>query len=181
MAFCSLNYLRYGEFCIAKFGNAHLTFYRLFVQEHVISPARRLDENWFGLQRTVKEWKLAPTVSSSPTAEMLYGISRKLIPNYCWFLFSALCLVFASLTGPIDLRVPLLTAIALVSLLVTLFGSVQWEFRYPFDPIFTAFTVHASHCLLTSLRKSRMALLSERISTLLRRLYAGLRRFKLAR
>ena len=69
----------------------------------------------------------------------------------------------------------------LVSLLVTLFGSVQWEFRYPFDPIFTAFTVHASHCLLTSLRKSRMALLSERISTLLRRLYAGLRRFKLAR
>ncbi len=323
VAFCSLNYLRYGEFCIAKFGNAHLPFYRLFVQEHVISPSngpaslrlasfvaekvltnpiyqeyeitqdvffrcstqrmfnsmvyalqkdgpaddfailrdaglesirqdlkgsllrylehlvtvfdyrdrkpfkisnlrdlarafvrertehysrytekglplptegdllpsmplfaaheRRRDENWFGLQRTVKEWKLAPTVSSSPAAEMLYEISRKLIPNYCWFLFGALCLFFASLTGPIDLRVPLLTAIALVSLLVTLFGSVQWEFRYPFDPIFTAFTVHASHCLLTSLRKSRMALLSERISTLLRRLHAGLRRFKLAR
>ena len=27
-----------AEFCIAKFGNAHLPFYRLFVQEHVISP-----------------------------------------------------------------------------------------------------------------------------------------------
>jgi hypothetical protein len=86
---------------------------------------------------------LTPTVSSSPAAEMLYGISRKLIPNYCWFLFGALSLVFASLTRPIDLRVPLLTAIALVSLLVTLFGPVQWEFRYPFGPIFTAFTVHA--------------------------------------
>ena len=88
----------------------------------------RRDENWFGLQRTVKEWKLAPAASSSPAAEMLYEISRKLIPNYCWFFFGALCLFFASLTGPIDLRVPLLTAIALVSLLVTLFGSVQWEF-----------------------------------------------------
>ena len=110
---------------------------------------------------------------------MLYGISRKLIPNYNWFLFGALCLLFASLTGPIDLRVPLLSAIALISLLVTLFGSVQWEFRYPFDPIFTAFTVHASHCLLASLRKSR--LLSECISALLRRLRAGFRRFKLAR
>ena len=86
---------------------------------------------------------MAPTGSSSPAAKMLYGISRKLIPNYCWFLFGALCSVFASLTGPIDLRVPLLTAIVLVSLLVTLFGSVPWEFRYPFDPIFTAFTVHA--------------------------------------
>jgi hypothetical protein len=38
VAFCSLNYLRYGEFCVARFGNAHLPFYRLFVQEHVISP-----------------------------------------------------------------------------------------------------------------------------------------------
>jgi hypothetical protein len=96
-------------------------------------------------------------------------------------LYGALCLFFASLTGTIDLRIPLLTAIALISLLVTLFGSVQWEFRYPFDPIFTAFTVHASHCLIASLRKSRMALLSERISASLRRLHAGLQRFKLAR
>jgi hypothetical protein len=38
LAFCSLNYLRYGEFCVARFGNAHLPFYRLFVQEHLISP-----------------------------------------------------------------------------------------------------------------------------------------------
>jgi hypothetical protein len=323
LAFCSVNYLRYGEFCVAELGNAHLPFYRLFVQEHVISPSNgpaslqlanfvaekvltnpiyqeyeitqdvffrcstqrmfnsliyafqengsaddfailrkagmesirqdlkgsllrylehlitvfdygdrkpirisnlrdfsrafvreraahysryaekglplptegdllpsmplfaakegRRNENWFGLQRAVSEWKLAPAASSSPVAEMLYGISRKLIPNYYWFLFSALCLVFASLTGPIDLRVPLLTAIALASLLVTLFGSVQWEFRYPFDPIFTAFTVHASHCLIVSLRKSRMALLSERVSALLRRLQTGFQRFKLAR
>jgi hypothetical protein len=129
----------------------------------------------------VKEWKLAPTGSSSPAAKMLYGISRKLIPNYCWFLFGALCSVFASLTGPIDLRVPLLTAIALVSLLVTLFGSVPWEFRYPFDPSLPHSPCTLSHCLLTNLRKSRMALLSERISRLLRRLYVGLRRFKLAR
>jgi hypothetical protein len=321
LAFSSLNYLRYGEFCVAKLGNAHLPFYRLFVQEHLISPSNgpaserlanfvaekvltnpiykeyeitldvffrcstqrmfnsliytfqkdgsaddfailrnagmesirqdlkgsllrylehliivfdyrdrkpfrisnlrdlsrafvrereqhyarytakglplptegdllpsmplfaacegRRDENWFGLQRAVKEWKVDPSASSSPTAEMLYGISRKLIPNYNWFLFGALCLFFASLTGPIDLRVPLLSGIALISLLVTLFGSVQWEFRYPFDPIFTAFTVHASHCLLARLRKSRF--LYERISALLRRLHAGFRRFKLAR
>ena len=38
LAFSSLNYLRYGEFCVAKLGNAHLPFYRLFVQEHLISP-----------------------------------------------------------------------------------------------------------------------------------------------
>ena len=323
LAFCSLNYLRYGEFCIAKLGNAHLPFYRLFVQEHVISPSNgpasgrlasfvaekvltkpiykeyeitqdvffrcstqrmfnsliyafqkegsaddfailrnaglesirrdlkgsllrylehlitvfdygdhkpfkisnlrdlsrafvrereeiyarytakglplptegdllpsmplfaahegRRDENWFGLQRAVREWKFAPAAFTSPTSERLYEISRKVIPNYYWFLFGALCLLFASLTGPVDWRVPLLTAFALISLLVTLFGSVQWEFRYPFDPIFTAFTVHASHCLLASLHKSRMALLTERIFALLRRLLAGLRRFKLAR
>ena len=35
---CSFNYFRYGEFCFAKLGDAHLPFYRLFVQEHVISP-----------------------------------------------------------------------------------------------------------------------------------------------
>ena len=38
LAMCSFNYLRYGEFCFAKLGDAHLPFYRLFVQEHVISP-----------------------------------------------------------------------------------------------------------------------------------------------
>lgn len=323
LAFCSLNYLRYGEFCVAKLGDAHLPFYRLFVQEHLISPSNgpaserlasfvaekvltnpiyqeheitldvffrcstqrmfnsliyafqedgsandfamlrdagmesirrdlkgsflrysehlitvfdyrdrkpfsisnlrdlsrafvrereqhyaryaakglplptegdllpsmplfaaregRQDQNWLGWQRVVREWKLRPSPAANPAAETLYGISRKLIPNYNWLLFGALCLLFASLTGPIDLRVPLLSAIALISLLVTLFGSVQWEFRYPFDPIFTAFTVHAFSCLLASLRKSRMALLSERISSLLRRLRAGFRRFKLAR
>ena len=39
LVICSFNYLRYGEFCIAKLGDAHLPFYRLFVQEHVISPS----------------------------------------------------------------------------------------------------------------------------------------------
>jgi hypothetical protein len=323
LAFCSLNYLRYGEFCVAKFGNAHLPFYRLFVQEHVISPndgpassrladfvaervltnpiyqryeitqdvffrcstqrmfnsviyafqkdgltddfamlrdagmesirrdlkgsllrylehlidvfeyhdrkrftisnlrdlsrsfvreraerysryaerglplptegdlvpsmplfaaheGRRI-ENWFGLKREVREWNLPPMASLSPTAERLYEISRKLIPNYLWFLLGALGLLFAALTGPIDVRVPLLTGIALISLLVTLFGSVQWEFRYPFDPIFTAFAMHACHSLLTSLRKSRLTLLADRFSTLWRRLRALVQRFKLAR
>jgi hypothetical protein len=312
LAFCSLNYLRYGEFCVAKFGNAHLPFYRLFVQERVISPGdgpassrladfvsrtvltnpiyqqyeitqdvffrcstqrmfnsiiyafqkdgraddfamlrdagmesirrdlkgsllrylehlidvfeyhdrkpftvsnlrelsrafarereerysryaekglplptegdlvpsmpifaahegRRI-ENWFGLKREVREWRLPPIASLSPTAERLYQISRKLIPNYLWFLFGALCLLFAALTGPIDVRVPLLTGIALISLLVTLFGSVQWEFRYPFDPIFTAFAMHASHCLFASIRKARTALRTSRFSTLWKRL-----------
>ena len=38
LALSSFNYLKYGEFCFAKLGDAHLPFYRLFVQEHVISP-----------------------------------------------------------------------------------------------------------------------------------------------
>ena len=38
LAMCSFNYFRYGEFCFAKLGDAHLPFYRLFVQERVISP-----------------------------------------------------------------------------------------------------------------------------------------------
>ena len=37
---------------------------------------------------------------------------------------------------------------------MTLFGSVQWEFRYPFDPIFTAFTLYAVRSLIGILRKS---------------------------
>jgi hypothetical protein len=323
LAFSALNYLRYGEFCIAKFGNGHLPFYRLFVQEHVISPSNgpaslrlatfvaervltnpiyqryeitpdvffrcstqrmfnstvyalqkhggaadfamlrdagfesirqdpkgsllrylehlitvfdhgsrklpnisnlrelgrafarerteryaryterglplptegdlvppmplfaahegRRSDNWFGLQSAVREWKLPPAASSRATAEMLHARSRKFIPNYYWFFFAALCLFFASLTAPVDLRIPSLTAIALISLLVTLFGSVQWEFRYPFDPIFTAFAVHASHCLAESLRKSRLALLAERICILLGRLCSALRGIKLVR
>ncbi|MGC2580008.1 MAG: hypothetical protein WA376_20755, partial [Terrimicrobiaceae bacterium] len=107
---------------------------------------------WFGLQREVKKWKLPSVASLSPASEALYEMSRKVIPNFLWFLFGAFFLVFAGLTGPIDIRVPLLTGFALISLLVTLFGSVQWEFRYPFDPIFTAFAVHACHCLSESLR-----------------------------
>jgi len=57
------------------------------------------------------------------------------------------------LAGPVDMRIPLLTGIALLGLLATLFGSVQWEFRYPFDPIFTAFALHAAYALLAWLRK----------------------------
>ena len=323
LAFSSLNYLRYGEFCVARFGSAHLPFYRLFVQEHMISPnhgpassrlagfvaekvltnpvyqqyeitqdvffrcstqrmfnsliyafqkdgqendfsilrdaglesiqsdfrgsllrylehlidvfdyrdrkrftisnlrdlsrafvrerserylryaekglpqptegdlvpsmplfaareGRRI-ENWFGLQREVKEWKLRSVAFLSPASEALYEMSRKVIPNFLWFLLGGAFLVFARLTGPIDIRVPLLTGIALISLLVTLFGSVQWEFRYPFDPIFTAFAVYACHCLSVSLRGSRLAILGDRLSTLLKRLSTPLQRFKLAR
>lgn len=138
-------------------------------------------ENWFGLQREVKEWKLRSVAFLSPASEALYEMSRKVIPNFLWFLLGGAFLVFARLTGPIDIRVPLLTGIALISLLVTLFGSVQWEFRYPFDPIFTAFAVYACHCLSVSLRGSRLAILGDRLSTLLKRLSTPLQRFKLAR
>ncbi len=323
LAFSSLNFLRYGEFCIAKFGNAHLPFYRLFVQEHVISPnngpassrlanfvgervltnpiyqqfeitldvffrcstqrmfnsmiyefqkdgladdftilrdagmesirqdpqgsllrylehlivvfdygdpkrpkisnlrelgrafererteryarytekglplptegdlipsmplfaARegRRQETWFGLQGAAQEWKLPAALSSRSTAETLHANSRRFIPNYYWFLFAALSLIFASLTGPVDLRVPFLTAIGLFTLLVTLFGSVQWEFRYPFDPIFTGFAVHASHCLFQSLGRPRLNILARRFSTLWRWLHSAVRGIKLVR
>jgi hypothetical protein len=321
IAFCTFNYLRYGEFCVAKLGDAHLPFYRLFVQEHLISPdngpasrqlaqfvdakiltnpvyaqyeitqdiffgcstqrmfnsliyavqkdgsgsdfallrqagmesiwsdpkgsllrylehlvtvfdyrdrkpfkisnlrdlsrafvrererlyaryaARglvlptegdllpptplfaahegRRRENWFGLQRAVKEWR----VSSPPSLpdEDLFEISRKLIPNYYWFLLAVLCLLGAGVTGPIDPRIPLLTTIALISLLVTLFGSVQWEFRYPFDPIFTAFTVHAIQCLIARIRNFQTAQRSARVLAPWKRLLTGFRRLKVAR
>lgn len=323
LAFSSLNYLRYGEFCLAALGDAHLPFYRLFVQEHVISPdngpaslslagfvaeklltdpvyqrheitqelffrcstqrmfnsliyafqkegsagdlsilrkaglesiwsdptgsllrylehllivfdhhdrrpfnisnlrdlsrafvrerdkhyarlaARGIDqptegdllparplfaareqrskENWFGLQRAVKEWKPPPSPPLDPTADALYDLSRKLIPNYYWFLGAAVGLFFASWAGPIDLRIPLLTAIALTSLLVTLFGSVQWEFRYPFDPIFTAFTLYAGWSLKGILRARRMAWLFQRCSTAWRKFSAFLGRREVVR
>jgi hypothetical protein len=323
LTFCSFNYLRYGEFCVAKLGDAHLPFYRLFVQEHVISPengpasrelaqlvdekiltsptyaqyeitrdvffrcstqrmfnslifafqkdgsngdfsllrktgwesiwhdprgsllrylehlvtvfdyrdrkpfkisnlrdiarafvrerdklyaryaakglalptegdlipstslfaaheGRRL-ENWLGLQRTVKEWRVSSTPPLSSPGGMLFEISRKLIPNYYWFLFGGLCLLLARLAGPVEMRIPLLTGIALISLLVTLFGSVQWEFRYPSDPIFTAFALYAAHGAAAWFRKFTPAYLSSRLAALRKRLAAGFRRLKLAR
>jgi hypothetical protein len=295
LAMCSLNYVRYGEFCFAKLGDAHLPFYRLFVQEHVISPENgpgsrqladfveakilstpvymeheittdiffrcstqrmfnslvyavqketgrydfdllrkagmesiwrdprgsllrylehletvfdyrdkktfkisdlrdisrsfvrqreeiyaryaakglalpsegdllpsmplfvanetRTQESWFPWPGEVQPWKVAATAAYSAPGGALFNISRKLIPNYCWFLFGALSLLLARLAGPVDMRIPLLTGIALLGLLATLFGSVQWEFRYPFDPIFTAFALHAAYALLAWLRK----------------------------
>jgi hypothetical protein len=294
LAMCSFNYFRYGEFCFAKLGDAHLPFYRLFVQEHVISPengpasqrladfveakilsspvyreheitrdiffrcstqrmfnsliyavqqeARRYDfdllrkagmesiwrdpvgsflrylehletvfdyrdkktfkisnlrdisrsfvrqreevyaryaakglvlpsegdllpptplfvatearshGSWLPWQLDVKPWKVSATPPYNAPGDILFNISRKLIPNFCWFLFGALSLLLARLAGPVDMRIPLLTGIALLGLLATLFGSVQWEFRYPFDPIFTAFALFAVHALLPLLR-----------------------------
>lgn len=319
VAFCSFNYFRYGEFCIAKLGEAHLPFYRLFVQEHVISPdngpasrqlaqfvdakilnnpiyvqyeithdiffrcstqrmfnsliyalqkdgsngdfgllrragmesiwhdprgsfLRYLDhlvtvfdygdrkrfkisnlrdisrafareraslysqyaamglslptegdllpstplfmahegrksENWFGWQRIVKPWRVSSRPPFSSPGDTLFEISRKLIPNYYWFLFGLFCLLVGRIAGPVDMRVPLLTGIALIGLLVTLFGSVQWEFRYPFDPIFTAFTLHAAHGPIAWIRKFRLA----KPSAPWKRLASGFRRLKLAR
>ena len=323
LVFCSFNYLRYGEFCIAKLGDAHLPFYRLFVQEHVISPSNgpasrqlaelvdasiltsplyaqyeitqdvffrcstqrmfnsliytvqkdelaggfallrkvgmeslwhdpggsflryvehlvtvfdygdrkrfkisnlrelgrafvrereklyahytakglalptegdlvpstplfaaregRRSDNWFGLKRTVKEWRISSPAPVISPGDGLFEVSRKLIPNFYWFLLGGLCLLVARLTGPVDLRIPLLTAIAMISLLATLFGSVQWEFRYPFDPIFTAFTVHAAHSSIAGLCGFCVAHPSARISALWRKLRTGLRGLKLAR
>jgi hypothetical protein len=145
------------------------------------SQEGRRSDNWFGLPMAVREWKLPALTWSPETAERLRASSRKFIPNYYWFLFGALGLLFASLTGPVDWRIPFLTAVSLISLLATLFGSVQWEFRYPFDPIFTAFAVHASFCLAKSLSRRRRSVLAERLSTLLRRAHARLRGLKLVR
>ena len=299
LAMCSFNYFRYGEFCFARLGDAHLPFYRLFVQEHVISPengpasrqladfveskiltnpvyvqheittdiffrcstqrmfnslvyalqkeasgydfgllrkagmesiwrdprgsllrflehletvfdyrdkkafkisnlrdlsrsfVRQREEvyaryaakglplpnegdllpstplfvanetksqgSWLPWQVDVKPWKVSATPPYNAPGDFLFNVSRKLIPNYCWFLFAAVGLLLARLAGPVDLRIPLLTAIALLGLLATLFGSVQWEFRYPFDPIFTAFALHGAYALLASLRKFWLA------------------------
>lgn len=38
IAFCSYNYVRYDQFAVAKLGNAHLPFYRLFVNAKIIRP-----------------------------------------------------------------------------------------------------------------------------------------------
>jgi hypothetical protein len=321
-AFCFFNQLRYGEFCVARLGDAHLPFYRLFVQEHRISPdngpasrelaqfvetkiltnpiyvqyeitrdiffrcstqrmfnslvytfqkegnstfsllqragmeslwhdpkgslLRYLDhlvtvfdyrdrkplkisdlrdigrafaqereklygyyaekrlalptegdlvppmplfleregrrhENWFGLKHTAKEWRVSTAAPLSSPGDTLFEISRKLIPNYYWFLFGALCLLMVRLAGPIDTRIPLLTAVALIGLLVTLFGSVQWEFRYPFDPLFTVFALHAAYTPCVWLRRSQLGQRFARHSGVWKTLVAGLRRLKLAR
>jgi hypothetical protein len=290
LAMCSFNYFRYGEFCFAKLGDAHLPFYRLFVQEQVISPengpasrqlsdfveakilstpvyvqheitrdiffrcstqrmfnsliyavqeeARRYDfdllrragmeaiwrdpigsllrylehletvfdyrdkktfkisnlrdlrrsfvrqreeayaryaakglalpsegdllpatplfvanetrrlGSWLPWQPDAKPWKVSATPPYNAPGDLLFDISRKLIPNFFWFFFGAFGLLLARLAGPVDLRIALLTGIALLGLLATLFGSVQWEFRYPFDPIFTAFALHGAYALL---------------------------------
>jgi hypothetical protein len=322
LAFCFFNQLRYGEFCIARLGDAHLPFYRLFVQEHRISPdngpasrqlaqfvetkiltnpiymqyeitrdiffrcstqrmfnslvytfqkegnstfsllqragveslwhdpkgslLRYLDhlvtvfdygarkplkisdlrdigrafarereklygyyaekrlalptegdlvppmplfleregrrhENWFGLKHTAKEWRVPTAAPLSSPGDTLFEISRKLIPNYYWFLFGALCLLMVRFAGPIDTRIPLLTAVALIGLLVTLFGSVQWEFRYPFDPLFTVFALHAAYTSCARLRRSQLGQGFPRLSGVWKTLVAGLRRLKLAR
>jgi hypothetical protein len=323
LAFSTFNYLRYGDFCIAKLGDAHLPFYRLFVQEHLISPDNgrasrqlaqfveekiltdpvylryeitqdvffrcstqrmfnsliyaiqqhgskvqftllrraaieslwhdprgsflrclehlitvfdyrdrkpfkisnlrdlshafvneratlytryaerglaqptegdllpstpffatlegRRTENWFGLQRDVNDWSVSSSASSNAAAETLFEMSRRFIPNYYWFLLGVLGLLVAGLTGPIDWRIPILTAIALLSLLITLFGSVQWEFRYPFDPIFTAFALHSAHGVIARIRSFTMAGSSAGLSPFWKRLVAGIRRLKLAR
>jgi hypothetical protein len=299
LAMCSFNYFRYGEFCFAKLGDAHLPFYRLFVQEQVISPengpaSRQLSDfveakilstpvyvqheitrdiffrcstqrmfnsliyavqeeargydfdllrragmesiwrdpigsllrylehletvfdyrdkktfkisnlrdlrrsfvqqreeayaryaakglalpsegdllpstplfvanetrtlgSWLPWQPDVKPWELSATPPYNAPGDLLFDISRKLIPNFFWFFFGAFGLLLARLAGPVDLRIALLTGIALLGLLTTLFGSVQWEFRYPFDPIFTAFALHGAYALLAWLPKFLLA------------------------
>ena len=142
--------------------------------------ARSKESGWPASAQS-KSGRPPPSPPLDPTADALYDLSRKLIPNYYWFLGAAVGLFFASWAGPIDLRIPLLTAIALTGLLVTLFGSVQWEFRYPFDPIFTAFTLYAGWSLKGILRARRMAWLFQRCSTAWRKFSAFLGRREVAR
>ena len=122
-----------------------------------VANETRMQGSWLPWQPDVKPWKVSETPPYNAPGDFLFNISRKLIPNYCWFLFGAFSLVLARLAGPIDLRIPLLTGIALLGLLATLFGSVQWEFRYPFDPIFTAFALYGAYGLLVALRKFLLA------------------------
>jgi hypothetical protein len=299
LAMCTFNYCRYGEFCFAKLGDAHLPFYRLFVQEHVISPengpaSRQLSDfveakilstpvyveheitrdiffrcstqrmfnsliyavqedargynfdllrragmesiwrdpigsilryiehletvfdyrdkktfkisnlrdlrrsfvrqreeayaryaakglalpsegdllpstplfvakekrklgSWLPWQPKIEPWKVSAIPPYNVPGDPLFDISRKLIPNFFWFFFGAFGLLLARLAGPVDLRIALLTGIALLGLLATLFGSVQWEFRYPFDPIFTAFALHGMYALLAWFPKFLLA------------------------
>ena len=64
----------------------------------------------------MKPWKVSATPPYNAPGDFLFNISRKLIPNYCWFLFGAFGLLLARLAGPVDLRIPLLTGIALLGL-----------------------------------------------------------------
>ena len=119
-----------------------------------VANESRRHGSWLPWQPEVKSWQLSATAPYNAPGDVLFNISRKLIPNYCWFLFGAFGLLLSHLVAPVDMRIPLLTGIALVGLLATLFGSVQWEFRYPFDPIFTAFALHAAHAPLRRLLKN---------------------------
>ena len=127
-----------------------------------VANETRRQGSWLPWQPTVEAWKLSSIPPFNAPGDVLFNISRKLIPNFWWFLFGALSLLLTRLTGPVDMRIPLLTGIALLGLLATLFASVQWEFRYPFDPLFTAFSLHAAHGPLAWLRKFLLARVSRR-------------------
>ena len=117
-----------------------------------VANETRKQGSWFPWQRDVEALEgVRNRLLITRPATLLFNISRKLIPNYCWFLFGAFGLLLARLAGPVDLRIPLLTGIALLGLLATLFGSVQWEFRYPFDPDLYRL------CLARGLRPARVA------------------------
>lgn len=94
--------------------------------------------NLFGIAFQARPWQLRPVKSTNLVSEKLMRVSEWLIPDYRWFLSSFLCLVIAYFLGERDFRIPVLTGIAMLSLLASLFGSVQWEFRSPFDPVLTA-------------------------------------------
>ena len=104
-------------------------------------PENGNKSNWLGIPFEAHPWDLRPVTSPNPAADQLLRISEHFIPDYRWFLASFFCFSLSVVFGQRDFRIPLLTCIAMVSLLASLFASVQWEFRCPFDFILTAFFV----------------------------------------
>ncbi len=96
---------------------------------------------WFGWHVLARSWDVVDVGPPSPQAKTIFKISHHLIPNYYWFALAGLLWVGAWFMGQRDFRIPILATIALFSLCVSLFGSLQWDFRCPFDPVFTSFVV----------------------------------------
>lgn len=92
-------------------------------------------------------WDYARRVSPSPALERWIAASNLFSPTWITLLIGIIGSICACFTRSIDLRVPLILLAALPVLLVTWFGILLKDFRYPFDPLFTIFICWGVYCI----------------------------------
>lgn len=103
-------------------------------------------------------WDYARRVAPSPNLERWIAASNLFSPTWITLLIGIIGSVCACFNRSTDLRIPLILLAALPSLLVTWFGILLKDFRYPFDPLFTIFICWGVYCIsrvVNDLKKSR--------------------------